>query len=119
MRLLALENGLTLLRMLVAALKSGVGECPCHRCLIKRKDIHHVGTKKDEHARQVSTRDPDVTLGQVKEARRHIYDLNYAVDGDKVQSFLFKQSLTPNVVSIPLRIYYQSLLIEIILGCIH
>lgn len=86
-------------RTLVACVKD-FGIRPCHRCHVHRSDLHRIGERSDATVRECSARNPTIAAEDIRKARGYIYDENRAVDGNKVDSVLFENSLVPTVVSV-------------------
>ena len=82
-------------RILVAGIRNN-GACPCHRCLIKKSELSNMGTPIDDRQciqQRIDCEDRRREL--VSDARREIFENNYAVDGTKVEGLLKSQSLVP------------------------
>src|SRR5882762_4883161 len=92
-------------RILLASIKDR-GRCPCPRCLIPKDRIQNMGMTQDRQQRITLKRvDSDQRRFNVANARRLIYDLNYAVDSKSLAAFLKAESLVPTLVGYELLLY--------------
>lgn len=72
----------------------------CPRCLIPKSKAHLVGTKRDISQRtSLARRDDHTYRSTINEARKKIFDKNFAVDSEAVERLLKPQSLVPTEVS--------------------
>jgi hypothetical protein len=78
-----------------------MGLCPCPCCLVRKKDIHLLGTPADMLTRSEQPRtDDNARRLVVKVARENIYNHGYVINSvPGVESFLREQSLVPTSVS--------------------
>ncbi len=77
-----------------------LGHCPCPRCCIRLDKVHLLGKERDRADRvKLARQDDDAHRLAVKNARKLIYEQNYAVDGSKVKAPLNSQSLVATAVS--------------------
>jgi len=77
-----------------------MGLCPCPRCMILKVDMHNLGTAKDRQQRSSLKRSDNAHRQiRVSEARRLIYEKNYAVGSEVVEKLLKDESLVPTSVS--------------------
>ena len=70
------------------------GLCPCHRCLVKKTQLSHLGAPTDIE-RSNSIRNEAENRKVVSDVRKLIYSNLYAVDSSKVEDLLKSQSLVP------------------------
>src|SRR5882762_2905884 len=85
------------IRVLLASIKNR-GHCPCPRCLIPMDRIPQMGTPQDRQQRIILKRvDSHQRKFNIANARRLIYDLNYAVDSKSLGSFLNAESWVPTL----------------------
>ncbi|KAI0315118.1 hypothetical protein OF83DRAFT_1293481 [Amylostereum chailletii] len=71
-------------KVLLASIKY-LGACPCPRCLIKKEDIHKVGTKNDIKFREKHPRvDNDWHAKAIDEARKLIFEQGVPVNSVKI-----------------------------------
>lgn len=86
-------------RVLLASIKNR-GRCPCPRCLIPMNRIQNMGMTRDRQQRITLKRvDDDSRRFNIANARRLIYELNYAVDSKSLSDFLTAESWVPTSVS--------------------
>ena len=86
-------------RIIVAAIRNR-GRCPCPRCLIPMERLQNMGMGLDMVQRESLSRVDDIKRRvKVTSARNIIYEKNYAVDGDAVETILKEQTLVPTLVS--------------------
>jgi hypothetical protein len=85
--------------MLVATLRN-LGQYPCPRCLVARKDIRNLGKKRDRKKRTTGKRvDDQARRDKIKEARKDIFCRGEGVDSVKIKRALAYGSLVPVNVS--------------------
>lgn len=73
--------------------------CPCPRCLIPLNRIGNLGMALDRKQRTQLCRVDDIhRKTSVANARRLIYDKNYAVDSKTLEGLLKAESLVPTTV---------------------
>jgi hypothetical protein len=84
-------------RVLLATIKN-LGQRPCPRCLILKKDIPDVGTPRDTQRRQRFRSDNKRKRQDVEDARKLIYQEGRLIQHKKVQDILGKQSTVPTRV---------------------
>jgi C4-type Zn-finger protein len=78
-----------------------MGECPCPRCKIKKRDIWKLGTPEDMASRVELKREDDARRQEVvQSARKLIYEDGYVVNSKAVEDILKPESLVPTVVII-------------------
>ena len=76
-----------------------LGNCPCLRCLIPLARTHNMGMHHDKEERMASARvDNKIRQKKVADARKLIYEKNYAVDSKQVENLLKEESLVPTDV---------------------
>lgn len=81
-----------------------MGGCPCPRCLIPLDRVQNLGMALDMMQRKtLSRKDDEAKRHKVQVAREIIYNENYAVDSQKVETLLKQQSLTPTAVCIDMK----------------
>ncbi|KAF9230896.1 hypothetical protein BU15DRAFT_68802 [Melanogaster broomeanus] len=86
-------------KILVACIRN-LGTCLCPRCLIPKDRVHALGTDSDSRDRQDLVRADSAGLRhKIINARRLIYDKNYAVDTAQVEALLKPESLVPVLAS--------------------
>lgn len=86
-------------RVLLATVRD-MGECPCPRCLIRKDQIHHIGTKRDRISRASKARvDNQHRQTKVRLARNIIYEKGRVVNSKGVEQLLKSQSLVPTEVN--------------------
>lgn len=91
---------LTYTRRILLSTIRNMGNCPCPRCLLQKGSVHRVGTERDKEQRITLSRVDDKGYqDKMREARRLIYEDNWAVDSAPVQRLLKPQSLVPTLVS--------------------
>jgi len=77
-----------------------LGECPCPRCLVAKKDIPKMGTRGDFKKREETSRvDNRTRRMKVERARMFIFRKGAGVNSSRVRNLLNDESLTPNRVS--------------------
>lgn len=82
-------------RILLASIRN-LGGCPCPRCTIPLSNVHLVGTKRDRNNRVKLARVDDRRhRNLVSQARRAIYQHNFAVDSAPVERMLKPNSFVP------------------------
>jgi hypothetical protein len=87
------------IRVLLASIKNR-GRCPCPRCLIPKARMQNMGMAQDRQQRITLKRvDDHPRRFSIANARRLIYELNYAVDSKSLASFLNAESWVPTLVS--------------------
>ncbi|KIL64222.1 hypothetical protein M378DRAFT_78641, partial [Amanita muscaria Koide BX008] len=85
-------------KVLLASIKQ-LGKCPCPTCLVSKKDICLLGTKRDARTRTRHKRtDGDVYRSKIKVARDHIYLNGGLLNGSWLDELLNKESLVPTQV---------------------
>jgi hypothetical protein len=90
-------------RILLANIRN-LGGCPCPRCTIPLSSVPLVGTKRDRNDRIKLARVDDPRYRKlVSQARRAIYQQNFAVDSAPVERMLKPESFVPTSVSDPSR----------------
>ena len=75
-----------------------LGKMPCPRCFICKDDICSMGTRSDMRACSKMCTYDDAQSHEMDAARRHIYELGYAVGGDAIDGILGEKSLVPTRV---------------------
>ena len=86
-------------RILIACIRN-LGTCLCPRCLIPKDRVQNLATERDYLQRKVlACTDTIERQAKVIEARKLIYDKNYAVDTLHVEALLKSESLVPTFVS--------------------
>lgn len=76
-----------------------LGNCPCPRCLIPLAQTHNMGMHHDKEERMACARvDNKIRQKKVADARKLIYEKNYAVDSKQVENLLKEESLVPTDV---------------------
>jgi len=94
-------------RVIIATIRN-LGSCPCPRCLIQLSCVHNMGKAQDMKQRETLARvDDENRRRKVAMAREIIYQKNYAVGNDAVESLLQGQSLVPTTVSAILFTYTE------------
>jgi hypothetical protein len=89
---------LTIARALIGTVRP-LGQKPCPRCLVRKCDIHQMGTPEDTALRiSQPRRDSDDRQKLVKSAQHIILEEGYAVASDKVEYLLKPDSLLPTQV---------------------
>ena len=83
-------------RALISGMRNN-GGAPCHRCLVKKSNLLHLGAPTDTE-RTRERRNATQEQSDVLEAERMIQN-GYAVNSDKVEDVLKWQSLVPRKVS--------------------
>ncbi|KAF4622074.1 hypothetical protein D9613_008985 [Agrocybe pediades] len=82
-------------KVLLACIKY-LSEHPCPRCLVKKCDIHNIGTKLDMKRREQLRRvDDDHRRSKVEQARKLIYTKGYSPGSERVSDILESMSLSP------------------------
>lgn len=95
-------------RVLLAGIRDK-GHCLCPRCLIPRARVQNMGMRLDITQRQTLARiDNEDRRWRIATARKIIYDKNYAIDTDNVETLLQPHSLVPAKVSAHISICYRS-----------
>jgi hypothetical protein len=78
-----------------------MGYCPCPRCLIPKNRFQNLGMARDRQQRLTLARTDDHDRrSKVAEARRLIYEKNYAVNSRTLDKILQDQSLVPTSVNL-------------------
>lgn len=86
-------------RVLLASTRNR-GSCPCPRCLIPIDRIQNLGMPHDRQQRLALQRvDDERRQFLIANARRLIYEKNYAVDSKSLNKLLAEESLVPTSVS--------------------
>jgi hypothetical protein len=86
-------------RILLASIRDK-GHCPCPRCLIPLSRVQNMGMRQDMTQRKTLARVDDEDRRQkIDCARKIIYEKNYAVDTENVETLLQPESLVPTSVS--------------------
>ncbi|KAI6112660.1 hypothetical protein F5141DRAFT_1003094, partial [Pisolithus sp. B1] len=82
-------------KVLLACIKF-LGECPCPRCLVKKRDIPKMGMKRDMLCRKKKQRvDDDRRRNKVEAARRHLFQHGAGLNGQRIKDLLYDESLVP------------------------
>ncbi|KAI0631040.1 hypothetical protein C8Q77DRAFT_1062500 [Trametes polyzona] len=82
-------------KCLIACIKT-LGRCPCPACLIKKVDIHLMGTKKDMATRTLKRRTDTFNLrAMVARVRDWIFRLAVAPEGKYVEAVIGATSTSP------------------------
>ena len=85
-------------RVLLASIRDK-GRCPCPRCLIPLSRIQNMGMQFDMKQRATLARVNDKDRRRkIDTAQDIIYNKNYAVDTENVETLLQPQSLVPTLV---------------------
>jgi len=85
-------------RVLLAGIKSR-GNCLCPRCLIPLDRIQNMGMPRDRQQRVTLKRiDNERRHYDIENARRLIYERNYAVNSKTLAKFLNTESWVPTLV---------------------
>ncbi len=86
--------------MLMACLKT-MGTCLCPRCLVRKADVHQMGTINDLKRRVTKSReDNHPTRWRIEEARKKIFLKGQAINSAHVEAFLKEESLIPTRVCV-------------------
>lgn len=87
-------------RVLLATIRN-LGDCPCPRCLIPKRDIYKVGTVVDrEHRKTKARTDDEARRRRVDLARGFVYgEQQVPVNGVAVENLLKERSEVPTRVS--------------------
>jgi hypothetical protein len=86
-------------RVLLASIRDK-GVCLCPRCLIPLSRVQNMGMKHDMKQRETLARVDDKSRRRkVATVRDIIYNKNYAVNTNNVETLLMPQSLVPTTVS--------------------
>ena len=85
------------LRVLLAGVRNN-GDCPCPRCLVKKRDIGKIGQALDLRSRVSNAR---LYVGEkIKDARDFIFKLGYNVGSAAVERLLSEHSWVPTLVGV-------------------
>ena len=85
-------------RILLACIRN-LGNCPCPRCTVLLSDVHLLGTTRDRRNREKLARTDDHRYKlTISNARKAIFDRNYAVNSAVVERLLKPRSLVPTTV---------------------
>ena len=85
------------LRVLLAGVRNN-GDCPCPRCLVKKRDISKIGQALDLRSRISNTR---LYVGEkIKDARDFIFNLGYNIGSAAVERLLSEHSWVPILVGV-------------------
>jgi Plavaka transposase len=83
------------LRATIATIKA-MGAAPCPRCLMKKCEMHDMGSEEDSMLRTIGARVDDANRQeQVRLAREKIFDEGYVVNSTKVGVHLKDDSMLP------------------------
>ncbi|KAG7093235.1 hypothetical protein E1B28_006921 [Marasmius oreades] len=82
-------------KVMLACIKF-LAQHPCPLCLLKKEDMHRLGTKADMKTHETLAReDSDDLRKAIKKARQLIFDHGYSVSSRRVQDLLGKYSAQP------------------------
>ncbi|KAF8193727.1 hypothetical protein BJ912DRAFT_901526 [Pholiota molesta] len=82
-------------KVLLACIKS-LGTHPCPRCLVKKCDIHKLGSKRDLQQREKHARiDSEYQRFDIEQARKWIYSKGIKINSTAINNLLASKSLTP------------------------
>ena len=89
---------LTGIRVLIATIRD-MGNYPCPRCLVPKKQISNLGSLSDMNNRVRKSRKDDLEYKvKVESARNIIYRQKYSVNSEAVENILKPESLVPTRV---------------------
>ncbi|KAG2042377.1 hypothetical protein BDR03DRAFT_979010 [Suillus americanus] len=82
-------------KVILSGIKS-LGQCPCAPCLMKKSEVHLMGTKRDMKRRiKCMQKDDRKHHREVEDAWTLIFQLGVPVDGSHVKNILNDESLVP------------------------
>lgn len=86
-------------RVLLACIRF-LGKCPCPTCLVEKKNIAAMGSKRDMKTRTKARTDDKHTQGIIARARSWIFEKGYNLRSAMVERLLYPLSLLPTRVSV-------------------